>query len=95
MIHDCAAIQREFDGLKKWANRNLMNFNKWKHEILQLGKNNPMHLYMLGASWLESSFVERDIGVLKDIKLNMNQQCALAAKAANSLLGCTRKSAAN
>jgi len=44
------------------------------------GKNNLVHWYMLEARWLESSFVERDAGVLMDSKLNLNQQCALAAK---------------
>lgn len=47
---------------------------------------------MLGASWLESSFVDRDPEVLSDKKLNVSQQCALMAKTTNSLLGCVRKS---
>ena len=79
---------RDFDRLERWDDKNLMKFNNCR--VLYLWRNNPRHQYMLGASQLESSSAEKDLGVLIDTKLNMSQQCALAAKA-NNILGCIRQ----
>ncbi|KAK4831192.1 hypothetical protein QYF61_015924 [Mycteria americana] len=66
-----------------------------KCKVLHLGRNSSMHQYMLGATHLESSLAEKDLGVLVDTKLNMSQQWALAAKKANGILGCIRQSIAS
>ena len=54
-----------------------------------------MHQHRLGADLLETSSVERGLGVLVDDRLTMSQQRALAAKKASGILGCIKRSVAS
>ena len=69
-----AAIQRDFDILKRCALRSFMRFNKAKCKVLYLGQGNPRSDYRLEEELLESSPVKR---VMMYEKLNLSQQCAL------------------
>lgn len=61
-------------------------------QVLHLGRNSPRHQDVLGATHLESSLSEKDLGVLVYTKLKMSEQHALAIKRVNGLLGCIRQS---
>ncbi|PKU43021.1 hypothetical protein llap_6679 [Limosa lapponica baueri] len=67
-----------------------MKFNKAECKVLHVYQGNPKHRYRT-----ENSPEEKDLGVLLDKKLNMSQQCALAAREANCILSCIKRSAAN
>ncbi|PKU47388.1 rna-directed dna polymerase from mobile element jockey- hypothetical protein [Limosa lapponica baueri] len=86
-----ATLQEGLDRLEEWVNKNLMKFKKAKGKVLHLGKHNSGVQHMLESTWLGSSSVERDLGVLVDNKLSMSEQCAAVAKKANSMLGCIKK----
>ena len=46
-----------------------------------------MQGYRIGGTWLDSSTCERVLDVLVDHHLRMSQQCDVAAKKANTVLG--------
>lgn len=66
-------LQKDLNRLEKWADKNLMQSIKGKCQVLSLGRNNIMHQYKIGADWLESSFAEKDMGVLVENKLNVSE----------------------
>ncbi|TRZ17407.1 hypothetical protein HGM15179_009710 [Zosterops borbonicus] len=83
----CAALQRHLDRLETWAEKNNLKFIKGKSRVLQLGRNEPLHLYRPRTDLLGSSLVGKDLGIL----VSMSQQCALVAKKVGDILGCIRK----
>lgn len=69
--------------------RNLVSPNA---KILHLGQSSVEHRYKLGAEWLVNTPAEKGLGMLGSGRLSMRQQCVLAAKRANHILGCIKHS---
>lgn len=60
-------MEEDLDRLEVLANKNLVKFNKY--QVLHLGKQNPGVQFRLGSTHLGNSFVQRDLAVLVDSKL--------------------------
>lgn len=69
---------------------NLMHFKKGKCKVA-LVSDNPMRHYTLRGDQLEGSCAEKDLGVMVNNELTVNQQSTLVTKRAKSLLDCIRK----
>lgn len=67
-------------------------FKKGKNVVLCSAWNSSMQNQRLDTSWLESSFVEKDLGTLVDKKLNMTCKSASVARNINCIVSCIRKS---
>lgn len=70
-----------------------LNSSEGNTKFCLQGEKKTGHRHTLGTNSLESSFVEKALGILVD-KMNMNQQCTFTGKKANTILGYIRKSIA-
>lgn len=57
-----------------------MKFKTEKSQVLHLGRNDPMHQYVLGADQMESILSEKDLEVLLNTSLDMSQKTALVIR---------------
>lgn len=56
---------------------NKMRFNREKHKVLHLGRKNQRKDYKIGNSWLARRTWEKELSILVDNRLSMNQQCSV------------------
>ena len=68
---------------------------KFKCQVLHFGHSSPKQHSRLGAECLEDCTEEKDLELLVDAQLNVNQQCVQVAKKASNILACMRNGAAS
>jgi ribonuclease P/MRP protein subunit RPP40 len=79
-------LQQALDSLCRWAEEWGMEFNIKKCKVMHVGFNNPGHTYTMNNQQLEVTVEERDIGVCVTKSLKPSQQCAQAARSAQTVL---------
>jgi len=90
-LGDNVAMQRNLHKLSGWVDVNNMAFNVEKSRIMHFGSKNGNFWYQFGGNWLESSELERDLGVLVSVDLKAHRQSFEVRNRANRILGAIRK----
>lgn len=88
---DIEIMRNDLDKIFQWSVDWQMSFNTDKCTVIHMGKNNNEAEYKMGDKILKKSTVERDLGVLIDCSGKASEQCALAAKKANAVLGMIKR----
>ena len=89
---DHKALQLDLDRMNEWSHRWQLPFNETKCKCMHFGGRNPKLTYEMNNHSLESTNVERDLGVVVDDLLKFHRHTAAAVRKANSVLGIIKKS---
>jgi len=84
-------LRSDLNKIHQWSLDWQMLFNVDKCIVLHMGNNNINYEYMLGENVIKSSTKELDLGVVIDRTGKSSEQCILAAKKANVVLGMIKR----
>ena len=86
---DIINLQNVIDEMFLWTQKWLLKFNKDKCKILHIGKNNPKHEYSIGPEFdkskLDTTDLEKDLGILVDTNLDFKKHIKTIVKKASYL----------
>ena len=80
-------LQADLRKLGEWSDKWQMPFNVEKCKVMHIGHRNPQAVYSLKNSALESTDMEKDLGVVITSDLKFSKQCIEAEKKAQRILG--------
>jgi hypothetical protein len=85
-------IKHDLELVHNWGIRWQMEFNVDKCATLHIGRNNPHYQHKLGNNCIKASVSEKDLGITISNNLKFGEQCSVAAKKANKLVGLISRS---
>ncbi|XP_072107366.1 uncharacterized protein [Mobula birostris] len=80
------SLQRDLDRLEEWAEKWQMKYNVGKCMVMHFGRKNKRADYYLNGERIQSSEMQRDLGVLVQDSLKVNLQVESVVKKANVML---------
>ena len=87
-------LQVDLNKLVKWAEKWQMLFNKDKCKCLHIGQANAKKNYLMNNTVLLSTEREKDVGVVVSSDMKVSEQCGIAARKGNQILGLIRRNIA-
>jgi ribonuclease P/MRP protein subunit RPP40 len=94
-VRDADCLRQDLHKLEEWADKWQMQFNKDKCIVIHVGRANSKFEYTLGDISLKKAINEKDLGVIVDSSMKFSEQCNVAIKSSNSLLGLIRRTIQN
>ena len=95
-MEDSSRLQADLDQVQEWSDKWQLRFNSSKCKVMHLGHNNIKAVYNMNNEGskvvLESSTVEKDLGVLVDDKLKFVSHVGHAVAKSNQILGLIKRS---
>ena len=86
-LADQEALQEDLIKLQEWSRTWLLKFNESKCKVMHIGRSNPLYDYQLNAKTLETTAVEKDLGVHVTPDWKSEVHVAKVAAKANSMVG--------
>ena len=84
---ECRTLQDDLNRLDQWSAKWQMLFNKSKCKCLHIGRANGKEPYEMHNTVLLKTSKEKDIGVTISADWKVSEQCGIAARNGNQLLG--------
>ena len=84
-------LQEDLDSLVRWSEKWQMLFNQDKCKCLHIGRSNGKSDYIIQNAVLNTTATEKHIGVTIQADLKVSEQCGIAARKGNQLLGIIRR----
>ena len=84
-------VRSDLNKLFQWSKDWQMLFNIEKCVVIHMGNKNSSFDYKLGGFKIKSTDVERDLGILIHKNGKVSEQCVMAAKKANQILGMIKR----